>query len=170
MPHKVKVCWVTSWPSVSAASNSNGNKQSFESQWQWSECWLWHCIVSSLTSGVISHYGLMTILVQSSQSCSSKQSSLALTSSKTAPLFKMLKSRRDWWLTMHWLSLFASLLPDDVEELLIDVFACRNISAFSKNVCFKQQAELTTEMTVSDPCHDWQFTQSPFQSTQFCTK
>ena len=55
---------------------------------------------------------------------------------------------------MHWLSLFASLLPDDVEELLINVFACRNISALSKNVRLKQQAELTTEMTVSDPCHD----------------
>ena len=65
---------------------------------------------------------------------------------------------------------FASLLPDDVEELLINVFACRNISALSKNVRLKQQAELTTEMTVSDPCHERQFTQSPFQSTQFCTK
>ena len=55
---------------------------------------------------------------------------------------------------MHWLSIFTSLLPDDVEVLLINVFVGQNTSAFSKNVRLKQQAELTTEMTVSDPCHD----------------
>ena len=71
---------------------------------------------------------------------------------------------------MHWLSLFTSLLPDNIEVLLIDVFVGQNTLAFSKNVRLKQQAELTTEMTVSDPCHERQFTQSPFQSIQFCTK
>ena len=103
--NKVKVCRFTSWPRVSAASNSNGNKQRADSQWQWSECWLRRCIVSSLTSAVISHFGLLRILVQSSQSCSSKQFShthqfqdcFSLRICKRV----MLSFTWEWWLTLH---------------------------------------------------------------------
>ena len=104
-PATLAVYRVTNWPRVSAASNSNGNKQgltvSDNDQNADSD------IVSSLRSAVISHYGLLRILVQSSQSCSSKQFSHT---HQFQDWFSLVICKRvmfsftwEWWLTLHHL-------------------------------------------------------------------